>query len=267
MFAALKARLPRLVEDPLPQAISVAGRVVTLDVARNPRARRLTLRIGRDGSAARITAPAKVRNAEISAFLARHMGWLEQKLAAYPDRPLIRAGVKVPLGGVPHMIVRKAGRGVTRVEAGPSGPELHVFGPEGAVARRVADHLKKEARRVIEPMALVLAAEDRRKVASIRFKDTSSRWGSCTSGGALSFSWRIMMAPPKVVAYLVAHEVAHLTEMNHGPRFWALCDRLCGLRGADMAECRAWLKRNGAKLQSIAFEAGAPPQPAGDDAD
>jgi hypothetical protein len=267
MFASLKARLPRLAEEPLPRSVRVGGRLVALEVARNPRARRLTLRIGRDGSAARITAPERVRNAEIADFLARHMGWLEARLAAYPDRPLVREGVKIPLGGVPHRVVRHAGRGVTVARAGENGPELHVFAPPDAVARRVADHLKKEAKRVIEPMALSLAAESRRKVASIRFKDTSSRWGSCTSAGALSFSWRIMMAPPKIVAYLVAHEVAHLSEMNHGPRFWAQCERLCALRGADMAECRAWLKRNGAKLQSIAFDPAAMLTPADGEAD
>jgi predicted metal-dependent hydrolase len=249
MFAALKARLPRLSEAPLPESISVAGREVALDVARNPRARRLTLRIARDGKAARVTAPPHVRNAEVSDFLARHMGWLEQKLATYPDKPVLRERVKVPLNGVPHRIIRHGGRGVTARKQGEDGPELHVFAPPEAVGRRVADHLKREAKRVIEPMALEQAARTGRKVKVIRYKDTTSRWGSCASDGTLSFSWRIMMAPPKVIAYLVAHEVAHLTEMNHGPRFWALCHSLC----PDTDECRAWLKRNGAKLQAIGF--------------
>ena len=115
--------------------------------------------------------------------------------------------------------------------------------------RRIADLLKKDAKAMIEPMALEMAAQTGKRVKAIRFKDTSSRWGSCSSDGTLAFSWRIMMAPRKVVAYLVAHEVAHLTEMNHGPRFWALCRELC----PDTAECRAWLKRNGSKLQAISF--------------
>ena len=67
----------------------------------------------------------------------------------------------------------------------------------------------------------------RKRAKAIRFKDTTSRWGSCTSDGKLSFSWRIMMAPPPVIDYLVAHEVAHLKEMNHGPKFWKLCEELC----------------------------------------
>jgi predicted metal-dependent hydrolase len=240
---------PRLNDAVLPETISVSGRAIALEVARNARARRLTLRIGRDGSSARITAPNHVRASEIAEFLARHMGWLDEKLAAYPERPLLRPGVKVPLHGVPHRIIRHPGRGGTRRELGEGGAEIHVFGAEDQTARRIADHLKKAAKAEIEPMALALAARLGRKVRSIRFKDTTSRWGSCSADGNLSFSWRIMMAPPRVIAYLVAHEVAHLSEMNHGPKFWALCRELC----PDMEACRAWLKRNGAKLQSIGF--------------
>ena len=84
----------------------------------------------------------------------------------------------------------------------------------------------------------------------MRFKDTTSRWGSCTADGKLAFSWRIMMAPPTVIDYLVAHEVAHLKEMNHGPKFWALCRKLC----PRTDEARAWLKRNGGALQAIGFD-------------
>ena len=77
-----------------------------------------------------------------------------------------------------------------------------------------------------------------------------SRWGSCTSDGKLNFSWRIMMAPKPIINYLVAHEVAHLKQMNHGPKFWKLCEELC----PDMERCKDWLKRNGNALQAIQFE-------------
>ena len=81
------------------------------------------------------------------------------------------------------------------------------------------------------------------------FKDTRSRWGSCTSDGRLAFSWRIVMAPPYVIDYLAAHEVAHLAEMNHGPRFWTACRRLC----PRTDEAKAWLKRHGTMLHAIDF--------------
>ena len=247
MFGFLRA--PKI-ENLLPETLQVGSRSVALNVVRSARANRLTLRIGRNGDAAKITAPNHVREIEIMEFINRHMGWLGEKLEAYPTRPNLRAGVKVPIKGIAHKIVHRPGRGVNMIIACETGPEIHIHGQEAALARRVADHLKKEAKATIEPMALKLAAETGRRVKSIRFKDTTSRWGSCSSDGNLSFSWRIMMAPPKVIAYLVAHEVAHLTEMNHGPKFWALCGKLC----PDSDTCRAWLKRNGAKLQSIGFD-------------
>ena len=85
--------------------------------------------------------------------------------------------------------------------------------------------------------------------AGLRVKDTKSRWGSCTSDGKLSFSWRIAMAPAHVLNYLAAHEVAHLEEMNHGPKFWALCRRLC----PDTDTAKAWLKRHGSALHAVDF--------------
>ena len=75
-------------------------------------------------------------------------------------------------------------------------------------------------------------------------RDTKSRWGSCTTDGVLSFSWRLILAPRHVMDYVVAHEVAHLREMNHGPRFWKLCEEIC--RTVDGA--RAWLEENGTDL-------------------
>ncbi|MGL4404255.1 MAG: M48 family metallopeptidase [Notoacmeibacter sp.] len=247
MFGFLRAQKS---ENLLPETLQVGLRTVALNVVRSTRANRLTLRIGRNGDAAKVTAPTHVREVEIMEFVSRHMGWLGEKLNSYPEKPNLRAGLKVPIKGVAHKIVHCSGRGVNRVVPGETGPELHLHGQENAIARRIADYLKKEAKLTIEPMALKLAAETGKRVKSIRFKDTTSRWGSCSSDGNLSFSWRIMMAPPRVIAYLVAHEVAHLTEMNHGPKFWELCEKLC----PDQDACRAWLKRNGSKLQSIGFE-------------
>ena len=117
------------------------------------------------------------------------------------------------------------------------------------VGRRVATFLKKEARTDLERLVKLHAGTIGAKVSSITMKDTRSRWGSCSSQGNLSFSWRILMAPPMVIDYLAAHEVAHLQEMNHGPRFWALCKRLC----PHMEEAKAWLKRYGSQLHAIDF--------------
>jgi predicted metal-dependent hydrolase len=149
------------------------------------------------------------------------------------------------------MIVHEPGkRGTVAVGGDESGPTLIVYGDRLHLPRRVADFLKREARRDIEALVERHCGSIGRRAKAIRFRDTSSRWGSCTADGVLSFSWRIMMAPTPVINYLVAHEVAHLKEMNHGPNFWKLCEELC----PDTERCKAWLKRNGSALQAIVFE-------------
>jgi predicted metal-dependent hydrolase len=91
-----------------------------------------------------------------------------------------------------------------------------------------------------------LSARIGREVARINIRDTKSRWGSCSGRGNLSFSWRLIFAPEWVIDYVVAHEVAHLAEMNHGPRFWRLVESL----SPDSAAARAWLKRHRSRLFS-----------------
>lgn len=230
---------------------AVAGRTLPLRIVENDRARRLTLRIDAGGRGLRITVPPGISAREVDRFLHRHQGWLEQRLAKVPDRPQVRPGIKIPLRGVPHTIVHEpAKRGTVSMAMSESGPLLTVHGDRLHLPRRIADFLKREAKREIEALVDKHCAAVGRRAKAIRFRDTTSRWGSCTSDGALSFSWRIMMAPPAVINYLVAHEVAHLKEMNHGPKFWKLCEELC----PDSDRCKAWLKRNGGALQAIAFE-------------
>lgn len=228
----------------------VAGRTLPLRIVENDRARRLTLRIDAGGQGLRITVPPGVSTREVDRFLGRHQGWLEQRLAKVPDRPRVRPGIKVPLRGVPHLIVHEPGkRGTVSVHQSEAGPILVVHGERRHLPRRVADFLKREAKREIEALVDKHTRAVGRPAKAVRFRDTTSRWGSCTSDGALSFSWRIMMAPRPVIDYLVAHEVAHLKEMNHGTKFWALCEELC----PDTKRCKAWLKKNGGALQAIGF--------------
>jgi predicted metal-dependent hydrolase len=229
----------------------VAGRSLPLRIVENDRARRLTLRIDAGGRGLRITIPPGIAQGEVESFLHRHKGWLEQRLAKVPERPQVRPGIKIPVRGIPHLIVHEpASRGAVTLRNSEVGPVLVVHGDCRHLPRRIADFLKSEAKREIGMLVARHCSAIGKNAKAIRFRDTSSRWGSCTSNGTLSFSWRIMMAPPPVINYLVAHEVAHLKEMNHGPKFWKLCNELC----PDTDRCKAWLKRNGSALQAIAFE-------------
>ena len=247
----LKRTLPRVPTPVRERMHDVAGRSLPLRIVENDRARRLTLRIDAGGRGLRITVPPGIAQGEVERFLNRHQGWLEQRLSKVPVRPQVRPGIKIPLRGVPHLIEHEPGtRGTVAILQGERGPTLLIHGDRRHLARRIADFLKREAKREIEMLVVRHCAAIGKRAKAVRFKDTSSRWGSCTSDGNLSFSWRIMMAPPPVINYLVAHEVAHLKEMNHGPKFWKLCNELC----PDTDRCKAWLKRNGGALQAIAFE-------------
>jgi predicted metal-dependent hydrolase len=250
IFGFLRTVLKNAPPLNMERAHEVGGRTLPMRIIENARAKRLTLRIDTGGKGLRVTVPSGVAMRDIDEFILRHQGWLEARLDKYPDRPKLRPGVKLPVRGTNHMIMHEpARRGAVAQGFDEDGAYLIVHGDRAHLGRRLADFLKREAKRDIEPMALALAGKTSRKVKTIKFKDTTSRWGSCSSDGNLSFSWRIMMAPKPVIAYLVAHEVAHLTEMNHGPKFWKLTRELC----PDVERAKAWLKRNGAALQAIEF--------------
>ncbi|MGU3574112.1 M48 family metallopeptidase [Brucellaceae bacterium C25G] len=250
-FSFFRAPLAKLSVDTSPRTHEVAGRVLPLKIVENPRARRLTLRIDAGGKGLRVTVPPKVPTIEVDRFISRHQDWLESRITKIPVVRSVSADGLLPLRGVDHQIVHEPDkRGITHVVKGENGqPQLIVFGSTEHLPRRIADFLKKEVKCEIEMLVAKHTSAVGRKATAVRFKDTKSRWGSCTSRGVLSFSWRIGMAPPPVINYLVAHEVAHLIEMNHGPAFWKLCHELC----PDTVSCRNWLTRNGAALQAIEF--------------
>lgn len=126
--------------------------------------------------------------------------------------------------------------------------QLLVGGDAKHFSRRVLDFLCREAGRDLADRVKHHAAIVGLEPRAITIKDTTTRWGSCTHDRRLAFSWRIVMAPPAVLDYLAAHEVAHFREMNHSPNFWALCRELC----PEMEAGKAWLKRHGSGLHAVA---------------
>lgn len=220
--------------------LDLGGQSVEIAVRRSARARRLSLRL--DPAAGPVlTLPPRATLAEARRFAAEHRIWLAERLARLPGRVGFVPGARVPLLGIEHEIIHHgaARRGVWVEDGG-----IRVSGQAEFVARRVADFLKAEARRVILPQAHDLAGRIGRTVRRVAVKDTRTRWGSCTAAGDLAFSWRLVLAPDWVLTYVVAHEVAHLAEMNHSPAFW----RVVGQLVAEPDRARAWLKRHGTGL-------------------
>jgi predicted metal-dependent hydrolase len=228
------------------RALAVEGVPVPVELRLSARARRISLRLDPGGHKVRLTAPAGLSDSEILRFVGRHAGWMQQRLAERPPRTVLADGAMVPILGVPHRVRHDpAHRGGTRIVDGGQGPEIHVGGQAEFTARRVGDFLRVLARSWLAERAREKAQGAGLKVAAVTVRDTRSRWGSCSSTGRLSFSWRLILAPKEVADYVVAHEVAHLQHMDHSARFWALC---AGLSRHDAKAARAWLKANGAAL-------------------
>jgi predicted metal-dependent hydrolase len=231
--------------DAAPPSIVLASGEVRLLVRESTRARRLALRIDAAGEAVELVLPRRVSLATGLAFLDSRRDWVSERFALLPDHIPFADGAVVPVFGAPHRI-RHIGlrrRGDRRSVAIVDG-EIHVIADPAHVARRIRDHLIGLARLEIARRARALAARIGRRIARITLRDTTSRWGSCTASGNLAFSWRLVLAPEAVLDYVVAHEVAHLAEMNHGPRFWRLVESLA----PDAAGQRAWLSDNRARL-------------------
>ncbi len=201
----------------------------------------MTLRVDPARGLIQVVVPAGLAEAEAIRFVNRHAGWIQARLAALPAaRPFID-GARVPVLGIDHVIRHDpTWRGPGRRHEG----EIRVGGTPESLARRVRDLLTAEARRVLGERARTMAETLGTRVRGLTLRDTRSRWGSCSATGRLSFSWRLILTPESVLTYVVAHEVAHLKEMNHSSRFWAQVARLV----PDATPSRAWLRRHGAEL-------------------
>lgn len=229
--------------------VSDAGETYRINLRRIASARRFTLRVRAASQEVVLTMPARGSLSEAKSFASRHAAWIGAKLRQLPEKIPLKPGGLVPLRGTLHVITYcPAGRrGVWLEERAPgqgSPPLLCVNAEAPFVPRRVRDFLIKEALRDIKAAVDNHTRNLGAAPPKITLRDTISRWGSCSSSGALSFSWRLIMAPPYVLDYLAAHESAHLLHMNHSARFWATVARLT----ADTPRAEAWLKAHGSGL-------------------
>ena len=217
-------------------------RKVPLVFRENGRARRIIMRLDYGKASVVVVLPKRTSRQEGKRFALSNKDWIAERLDQLAEPIQFRHGAVVPFLGAPHRIRhRPNARGVVWCEEG----EIHVAGYEEHLPRRVHEWLKSEAKREIETRARDKAAAIGKKIAKISIRDTKSRWGSCTDEGELAFSWRLIFAPKYVLDYVIAHEVAHLKEMNHGPRFWKLCRELSP-RSINIA--REWLEEHGTGL-------------------
>ena len=249
---ATRALLYRRPAEPSRLLVKHGSQIYSVRLRRHRRARRYTLRIHPSDREAILTMPPRGTIADAKDFAQRHGGWIAARLGRLPKAAPFLAGTVVPLRGVAHRIVHRAGqRGTVWTEIRESGERiLCVAGGGEHVERRVQDFLKREARKDLQKASTSYAQALGVKVRRLSIRDQSSRWGSCTTAGSLSFSWRLVLAPPYVLDYLAAHEVAHLVEMNHSTRFWRIVAKVCG----HVERAKYWLDTHGNDLHRYGIQ-------------
>ena len=221
---------------------------LTARLSVNPRARRLSIRIDARAGEAVLIAPSERKLGEVVAFARTKTAWIRERLA---DRPLgtpLEPGTTLALFGKPVRLTATGGAGAARLIEDPDGPVI-VSGGEGeAYARRVENLFKRVARDTLQTRTDVHLRTLGQRPVKMSIADPKSRWGSCSPHNrSIRYSWRVVMAPPAVIDYLAAHEVAHLVHADHSPAYWSVVQRLVGDHGPH----RKWLRDNGAALHAV----------------
>ena len=216
-----------------------------LEIVRHPHARRARLRVDPVSGVARLTLPPRAALRPALAWVETQAEWIAAARAKIRPVETLGPGGTLPHDGVALTVDWRADAPRTPAI---EGDRLVCGGPAEALAPRLLRWLRAEARRVLEAETQASAALAGVTVEAVAVGDARSRWGSCSSSGAIRYSWRLIMAPGWVRRAVVAHEVAHRVHMNHGAAFHALADRL---NGGDSKPAMHWLRANGTRLQGI----------------
>jgi predicted metal-dependent hydrolase len=246
MLDRLKTILSNNLSDPL---VDIEGETVPVRIRRTAQARRISMRADAVKREIRITMPTYAPTKAALDFVAQKRNWIALRLQSAPAVSPLHPGGTVAVVGEPHQIVWNASapRTVQLVE-GAEGRELHLGGPEELVEGRILRWLKGEARRVYTEDIGHYCARAGEEPPRLSLGDQRSRWGSCSSRGTISMSWRLIMAPASVRRSVIAHEVAHMRHMDHSPAFYAWFDELFE---GDRKAADRWLKMHGTGLQRV----------------
>jgi hypothetical protein len=219
------------------KTIEAPAEIAGLRVRVSPRARRLALRVDARAGDIVLTWPRGASERMALRFIEENKIWIESRRQNLPPQVEFAPGKKISIYGEECAITHKTGRGVTRLE----GKELIVHGRPEHLHRRIRDFLKETSRQILEDRAAQKLEQIGKPLSDIRVIDPKTRWGSCSPDGRMMFSWRLILTPPDVLDYVVAHEVAHCIHLNHGKKFWALCASLT----ENAAGARRWLRTHG----------------------
>ncbi|MFM9890755.1 MAG: M48 family metallopeptidase [Rickettsiales bacterium] len=228
-------------DKPLPEYLRVGEEVLPLVIRRHAKAKRICLRYNPTDHAISLTLPRHTRVNDGLRFLNQKSQWLIDTLHDMPSQKQIKPGVVIPLLGTRVRIKHDP---LMRRSFMMKDDVLYVSGPREEFAARVTVALKKIAGKTLADLSHRYAGKIGRRVNRVSVRDTRSRWGSCSSTGNLSFSYRLIFAPREVMEYVVAHEVAHLRHMNHSDAFWRAVEFVT----PDYEIAKNWLKLHGKDL-------------------
>lgn len=232
---------PAFLTSAPPSQWQVGEESYPLTLTRHPQAKRISLRFDPVKRHIRLTLPKRTALAKGLAFISQHQQWLEGQVAKYPAPVALNMPENITLLGETLALIHTEG---TRGRCERHGNTLHITCPANALPRRIEDYGRKLLKPYIASTAQTMAAQLGAEFSGITIRHTTSRWGSCSSKGHLNFCWKLVFAPLWVLDYVIAHEVAHLKEMNHSPAFWQQVARIY----PDYAKARAWLNTHGGKL-------------------
>jgi len=224
------------------ERLLVAGAPADVRIRVDGRAKRISIKVDRVGGGITLTAPSRAMIPEARRFLKSRASWVEARKAEAVEPTPFVDGAKIPVHGILREIVHD-----------PAAPDpvrltdsaIIISGSTDLLPTLLTKFFKAEARRALKKASDRHAATLGLKIVGLTIRDQKTRWGSCSSSGKLSFSWRLAMAPTYVLEYLAAHEAAHLRHMNHGPKFWKLVAEL----DPNWRKAEDWLKRHGPNLR------------------
>lgn len=224
------------------ERLSIGSAAADVRVRVDGRARRISIKVDRIGGVVTLTSPSQAMLPEARRFLQTRTDWVQARQTEAVAPTPFAPGETIPIFGAPRMIVHQP---YWKDPVSLKSDKILVSGAARLTGFLITNFLKAEARRRLIQATNAHAARIGVTVSAISIRDQKTRWGSCSAKGRLAFSWRLAMAPPSVLNYLAAHEVAHLRHMNHGPKFWRLVAEL----DPDWRKAEAWLKADGATLR------------------
>ena len=215
-------------------------------ISRKNNIRRLSLKVCRITGNISINAPKFLSESEIYKFYYLNLSWIQNQINQCLVPKIVKEGLFIPVeGNLYEIVVKKNCSKIKFLEKN----QICIPKDISNIGKEVQTFLLEYCKSVMIPIIFKKSNLIRQKIKKISFKDTKSRWGSCSSTGSIMLNWRLIMVPPSIYNYVIIHELAHLVHMNHGLLFWKLVQEL----SPNYSKDKEWLKKNGQEIRRYIF--------------